>query len=288
MGDGGRPLSTLEKIRRDFPIALHGVSGSLGSTDELNDELNNGLKNGLKNGLNDELDPTYFKRLKNLIVRFEPFIVSDHCCWTRVGGQNFHDLLPLPFTREAAQHVASRISKVQDWLGRRILVENVSSYLSFTQDEMTEWEFLSEILEIADCGLLLDVNNIYVSSVNHGFDPLAYIAGIPKERVGQIHLAGHSTNWTTEGQKYLIDTHDHPICDEVWKLYGSAVRRFGQINTMVEWDAKIPEYFVLEAEILKARKIEEQNAKQPQSLIIPPSTSTEIWTDNISSAHTGF
>ena len=187
LGDGGRPLSILEKIRHNYSIAFHGVSGSLGSTDRLNDDLGR----------------SYYRRLRNLIDRFEPFIVSDHCCWTRVGGQSFHDLLPLPFTREAAKHVASRISKVQDWLGRKILIENVSSYLSFAQDEMTEWEFLTEILETADCGLLLDVNNIYVSSVNHGFDPLAYLNGLPKARVGQIHLAGHSTKLTAEGRMSL-------------------------------------------------------------------------------------
>jgi hypothetical protein len=266
LGDGGRPLSTLEKIRRDFPIAFHGVSGSLGSTDELN--------------------PNYFRRLKNLIARFDPFIVSDHCCWTRVGDQSFHDLLPLPFTREAARHVATQIAKVQDWLGRTILIENVSSYLSFVEDEMTEWEFLSEILRIADCGLLLDINNIYVSSVNHGFDPYTYLRGLPPERIGQIHLAGHSTHRTAGGQKYLIDTHDHPVCDEVWQLYGAAVRRFGRINTMVEWDAKIPKYGRLEAEIFKARQIEasqieDLNAKIVQPIPYPSTTSNDVWKGNI-------
>ncbi|MEO5971727.1 MAG: DUF692 domain-containing protein [Bdellovibrionia bacterium] len=267
LGDGGRPLATLEKIRRDFPIALHGVSGSLGSTDDL--------------------DKTYFTRLKNLIRRFDPFIVSDHCCWTRVNGQSFHDLLPLPFTQEAARHIATQITKAQDWLGQRILIENVSSYLSFAQDEMSEWEFLTEILEAADCGLLLDINNIYVSSVNHGFDPLAYLSGIPKDRVGQIHLAGHSTNWTDKGQKYLIDTHDHPVCAEVWSLYGKAVNHFGKINTMVEWDANIPNYNVLEAEILKARNVEKQNAKQIETLPFSPRATTEIWTSGIRSVETG-
>jgi uncharacterized protein (UPF0276 family) len=267
LGDGGRPLSTLEKIRRDFPIALHGVSASLGSTDEL--------------------DPQYFKRLKTLIKRFDPFIVSDHCCWTKAGGQSFHDLLPLPFTQEAAKHVASQISKVQDWLGQKILIENVSSYLSFNQDEMQEWEFLAEILKLADCGLLLDLNNIYVSSVNHSFNPLTYIVGIPQERVGQIHLAGHSTIWTDEGQKYLIDTHDHPVCNEVWDLYRASLQRFGQVNTMVEWDSNIPKYSVLEAEVLKAKKIQEQNAKQSQIDFASP-TSTQIWTNHISSAQAEF
>ncbi len=293
LGDGGRPLSTLEKIRRDFPIAFHGVSGSLGSTDNSNNNYNYSSSNS-NHKSNDGFNLPYFKRLKNLMRRFDPFIISDHCCWTRVNGQNFHDLLPLPFTQEAAKHVSSQISRVQDYLGRKILIENVSSYLSFAEDEMTEWEFLTEILTRSDCGLLLDINNIYVSSVNHGFDPLTYIGAIPKDRVGQIHLAGHSTHWTPDGLKYLIDTHDHPICDEVWTLYSHAIQRLGKINTMVEWDANIPEYSVLEGEISKARQIEGQHAKQLQNIseasessafepgfIVSSRAPVEVWKNDI-------
>lgn len=240
LGDGGRPPALLEKVRRDYPVAFHGVSLNLGSTDPLN--------------------RPYLERLKRAIGRFEPFIVSDHCCWTGVGGENLHDLLPLPHTLAAARHVARRIQRVQDFLGRRILIENVSSYLAFAPrgrgvGEMTEWEFLSEVTARADCGLLLDVNNVYVSSVNHGFDPLAYLHGIPAGRVGQIHLAGHSERRAPDGRPYLIDTHDHPVRDEVWALYAEAVRRFGPVSAMVEWDADIPSFGTLLGELDKAREV---------------------------------
>ena len=172
-----------------------------------------------------------------------------------MGGENLHDLLPLPYTEETLEHLVTRITQVQDFLGRRMLFENVSTYLTFSHSEMTEWQFLSELSKRADCGILLDVNNIYVSAQNLGFNPIHFLDGIPRERVGQIHLAGHSTQALGTGS-CLIDTHDHPVRDEVWDLYREAVKRFGKISTMVEWDASIPEFPVLKAEIEKARTIQ--------------------------------
>ena len=241
MADGGRPLSFLTKIRELKPIVLHGVSLSIASVDPLNKK--------------------YLANLKRLVSRIEPSIISDHCCWTGFNGQNLHDLMPVPFTEEAVTHIAGRVREVQDFLGRRILLENVSSYLNFKHSEMTEWEFLTEISTRADCGLLLDVNNVYVSSVNHNFDPMKYIMGVPKERVGQIHLAGHSEHVAKDGSKYLIDTHDNAVCDDVWKLYEATTRLLGNVNTMVEWDADIPDYSRLEEEVRKAQTIQEKVLK---------------------------
>jgi uncharacterized protein (UPF0276 family) len=234
-GNGGKPLAVLEKIRADHDIVLHGVSLSIGSTDPLS-----------KN---------YLKNLKSLCDRIEPKWNSDHLCWTGVEGENLHDLLPLPYTEEALDHIVRRISYVQETLGRRMLFENVSTYLTFQHSEMTEWEFLKELADRADCGILLDINNIYVSSQNLGFDPLKFLDGIPKDRVGQIHLAGHSVQETSQGT-CLIDTHDQPVTDSVWTLYQKAVSRFGAVSTMVEWDAEIPEFSALEAELEKARIIQ--------------------------------
>lgn len=169
------------------------------------------------------------------------------------GGQNLHDLLPLPYTEEALKHVVSRIGQVQDFLGRRILVENVSSYLTFTHSEMQEWEFLARVAQEADCGLLLDVNNIYVSSRNHGFDPMTYLNAVPADRVGQFHLAGYSDKGT-----HLIDTHDHPVSDPVWELYREALRRFGDVPTLIEWDDKLPEFSRLAEEAARAEFIREE------------------------------
>lgn len=242
MKDGGRPLSVLERIRRDFPVVLHGVSLSIGSVDPL--------------------DRDYLKRLKALVDRIDPAMLSDHCCWAGVNGQSLHDLVPLPFTREAIRHVAERVARVQDFLGRRILLENVSSYITFTHSEMTEWEFLAEIARRADCGILLDVNNVYVSSVNHGFDPVDYLSGIPTDRIGQIHLAGHSRKETEDGHVYLIDTHDHPVCDEVWELYAKTLQRHGDIPTMIEWDAEIPSLARLLEEMAKAGRIRDEFRKE--------------------------
>ena len=237
-GEGGRPLEVLERVRADYPVALHGVSLNVGSSDPL--------------------DRTYLKRLKALVDRIEPWAVSDHLCWTGVGGQNLHDLLPLPYTEEAVRHVGARLARVQDALGRRFLVENVSSYLSFEHSGMTEWEFLTRVAEEADCGILLDVNNIHVSAVNHGFDPLLYLNGVPKERVAQMHLAGYS-----DAGDLLIDTHDHPVTPPVWRLYEKALERFGQVPTLVEWDENIPPFPRLETERRKAQRLMDRHAQIP-------------------------
>jgi len=186
-----------------------------------------------------------------LIRRFDPAWVSDHLCWGAIGGHYAHDLLLLPHTEEAVRHVADRVRKVQDRLGRRILIENVSSYLTYSISSMPEWVFLTAVAEEADCGILLDVNNIYVSAVNHGFSPMEYLSGIPAGRVGQIHLAGHSTSGDL-----LIDTHDHPVPTPVWRLYREAVRRFGLVSTLIEWDDRIPSFEDLLAEANRAREIE--------------------------------
>jgi uncharacterized protein (UPF0276 family) len=226
----GRPLKILESIRKDHDIVLHGVSLSLGSTDEL--------------------DFQYLEKLKSLSNIIQPRFISEHLCWTGVDGENLHDLLPLPFTKETIEHLTSRILKVQEFLGGRILLENISSYLTFKHSEMAEWDFLSEVSKRADCGILLDVNNVYVNSINHGFDPKYYLQNLPQDRIGQIHLAGHSKQGDI-----LIDTHDGPVSSEVWDLFRLAVKLFGPVSTMVEWDSKIPDFTVLESEALIAKKI---------------------------------
>ncbi len=226
---GGRPLEVLEKVRERYPLVLHGVSMSLGSTDALNRK--------------------YLGELARLARRFEPAWVSDHLCWTGVSGHNLHDLLPLPYTEETLRYVANRIRQAQEILGRRILIENVSSYMEFTISTLSEWEFLVGVAEEADCGILLDINNIYVNAFNHRFDPKRYIDAIPRERVVQIHLAGHSNHGA-----YLLDTHDHPICEDVWALYEHAVRRFGEVSTLIEWDDNIPEFDELAATAEEARR----------------------------------
>ena len=233
MVPGGRPLRVLTEVRARFPIALHGVSLNIGSADPLR--------------------KSYLDDLKALVRRFEPTIVSDHLCWTGVDGRNLHDLLPLPYTEGALRHVAERVLRVQDHLGRQLALENVSSYFAYAEDAMPEWEFLAGVAERADCGILLDVNNIFVSAHNHGFDPLDYLAGIPAQRVFQIHLAGHSQ----EGE-LLIDTHDHPVRHEVWSLYEMALRRTGPVSTLIEWDDRIPEFHELAAEAARARAILER------------------------------
>jgi uncharacterized protein (UPF0276 family) len=230
MVPGGKPLHYLDRVREHYPLVMHGVSMSIGSIDPLN------------------LD--YLAQLKALAERIEPAWISDHLCWTGAHGRNMHDLLPLPYTEEAITHVADRVSQVQDFLGRRMLLENVSSYVSYADSRLTEWEFLSAIAERADCLILLDVNNIYVSSYNHEFDPRDYLDGIPVERVYQFHLAGH----TNHGD-YIIDTHDHPVVDPVWELYADAVRRFGFVSTMIERDDNIPPLDELIEELNQARRI---------------------------------
>ena len=227
---GGRALEVLEGVRASYPIAMHGVSMSIGSTDPLNRD--------------------YLKQLRDLARRFEPAWISDHLCWTGVGGRNLHDLLPLPYTEEAIRHVVARIREVQDALERPILIENVSSYMAFADSTMTEWEFISAIADEANCGILLDINNIFVSAFNHRFDANEYIDAMPAERVVQYHLAGHSDHGT-----YLLDTHDHPVRDEVWALFERAVRRFGAVSAIVEWDDNIPEFAELANTADRARDI---------------------------------
>jgi uncharacterized protein (UPF0276 family) len=226
---GGKPLYHLTRIREHYPMVMHGVSMSIGSTQPL--------------------DRTYLAEVKALAQRIEPAWISDHLCWTGVAGKNLHDLMPLPYTDEALKHVAQRVRTVQDILGRRILLENVSSYVTFRDSRLSEWDFLRAVAEEADCLILLDVNNIYVSSINHEFDPREYLAAIPVERVQQIHLAGHQNHGD-----YLIDSHDHPVPDPVWALYADAVRRFGRVSTMIERDANIPPLAELQDELLAARR----------------------------------
>jgi uncharacterized protein (UPF0276 family) len=231
LAPGGRPYAVLEKVRRDVPVVLHGVSLAVGSVDPLDERLLRGLR-----ALTDRVEPAY---------------VSDHLCWGRHGGRYAHDLLPLPYTEEALAHVVARVGKVQDALGRQILLENVSSYVEFAASSLTEWEFLARVAEDADCGILLDVNNVYVSARNHGFDPDAYLAGIPADRVGQFHLAGHSDHG-----KYVLDTHDAPVVDAVWELYRSALRRFGRVPALIEWDDQVPDLERLVEESRRARAVE--------------------------------
>ncbi|ARG98122.1 MNIO family bufferin maturase [Legionella micdadei] len=230
---GGKPLYFLDQIRENYPVVMHGVSLSIGSTEPL--------------------DRNYLKDLKALAQRVDPVWISDHLCWTGVQGLNMHDLLPIPYTEEAIKHIVSRITEVQDYLGQRILIENVSSYLTFTQSEMTEWEFISEIAQQADCYILLDVNNIYVSSINHEFNALDYLNGVPAERIMQIHLAGHSNYG-----HYIIDTHDAPIIQPVWDLYAETITKLGRVSTMIERDDKIPPLTELLIELDQARRIMER------------------------------
>jgi uncharacterized protein len=229
---GGKPLHFLDRVRRDYPVVMHGVSMSIGAHGPLNFK--------------------YLADLKALAERIEPRWISDHLCWTGVDGYNLHDLMPLPYTEEAVRHVVDHVRQVQDFLGRRILLENVSSYVTYQQSEMTEWDFLREISERADCHILLDINNIYVSAFNHGFDPNAYLNGIPVNRVQQFHLAGHENYGN-----YIIDTHDAPIIDPVWELYAAAVQRFGPVSTMIERDDNIPPLAELLWELDRCRALAE-------------------------------
>ncbi|HZW88404.1 MAG TPA: DUF692 domain-containing protein [Myxococcaceae bacterium] len=228
---GGRPRAVLEAVRRDRPVVLHGVSLSVGSVDPL--------------------DTGYLRDLRALADAVEPAWVSDHLCWGTFGRHNAHDLLPLPLTEESLTHVVSRVSEVQELLGRRILLENVSSYLTYTSSTLAEWDFLAEVARRADCLILLDVNNVYVSAINHGFDPAEYLRGIPVDRVAQFHLAGHQDLGT-----HLLDTHDAAVPDPVWALYRDAVRRFGRVSTLVEWDDHIPPLDEVLAEAERARAFE--------------------------------
>ncbi|URW76705.1 DUF692 domain-containing protein [Sphingomonas donggukensis] len=229
MIDGGRPVDVLERVRARHPVALHGVSMSIGSADGL--------------------DRDHLDRLKALVDRIEPLFVSDHLCWTRIDGFNSHDLLPLPYTREALDVVCTNISRAQDRLGRTMLIENPSSYIRFDGDA-TEWQFMAEMCARTGCDLLLDVNNIHVSATNHGFDAMEYLRGVPADRVRQIHLAGHS-----QGRTLLIDTHDTPVPASVWALYDAALALVGPVATMIERDDAIPPLTDLLAELDCARRI---------------------------------
>ncbi len=233
----GKPLQILDKIRQHYPVVMHGVSLSIGGSDPI--------------------DMNYLQQVKQLAEYIEPKWISDHLCWTGVDGVNLHDLLPLPYNQQTIDHVVSRINQVQEFLGRRILLENVSSYLTYTQSEIPEWEFLDIISRQADCYILLDVNNIYVSAYNQCFDPQEYLKGIPVDRVGQIHLAGHSNKGN-----YILDTHDDEIIESVWKLYCDAIQRFGLVSTMIERDDNIPNLNVLLKEMNYARSLAEITFKE--------------------------
>ena len=229
MVDGGRPLAVLDQILEGYRVVQHGVSMYFGSVEPLNRE--------------------HLRRLKTLVKRTKTPWLSDHLCWGSVDGRYTHDLLPMPYTFEAAEVTARKIREARDFLEVPIAVENVSSYAEFHVSEMTEWQFLNEVVERADCGILLDVNNIYVSSQNHDFDPFEYLNAIPPERVAQIHVAGHS-----KYEKYILDTHDHAVIDPVWKLYQQAIVRAGVTATLLEWDDRIPSFDEVHAEARKAER----------------------------------
>ncbi len=228
MVEGGRPLEVLEQIRSRYPIVLHGVSMSVGSAEGSNTD--------------------YLRALAKLARRFDPAWISDHLCWTRTGRHNLHDLIPLPYNEEAVRVAARRIREAQDALGQRILIENISSYLTYTHSVLKEWEFVAAVAEEADCGILLDINNVFVNAFNHRFSAEQYIDGMPIERVAQFHLAGHRDCGT-----HLLDTHDQQIHAEVWQLYEHALRRFGAVSTLIEWDDHIPEFAELQAEVSAAQ-----------------------------------
>jgi len=231
---GGPQPAFLERIRRDYPLSLHGVGLSLGSTDPL--------------------DRAHLTNLKRVVDRFEPAFVSEHLSWSSIGGQFINDLLPLPYTEEALAHFSERVSFVQEFLGRTILIENPSSYLAFEHSTFPEWEFISALSRRSGCGILLDINNVYVSAHNHGFDAATYLDGVPAERVREFHLAGHSTQITRSGTTLLVDTHDGRVSEGVWSLFAAAVRRFGPRPTLIEWDANLPTFDVLEDEACIAER----------------------------------
>jgi uncharacterized protein (UPF0276 family) len=229
MVDAGRPLAVLDQILERYRVVQHGVSMYFGSAEPLNRD--------------------HLRRLKKLVKRTGTPWLTDHLCWGSVDGRYTHDLLPMPYTFEAAEVTARKICEARSFLEVPIAVENVSSYAEFHVSEMTEWQFLNEVVERADCGILLDVNNIYVSSQNHNFDPYEYVNAVDPARVAQIHIAGHS-----KFEKYILDTHDHPVIDPVWKLYEHAIRRIGNTPTLLEWDDRIPSFREVHAEAMKAAK----------------------------------
>jgi uncharacterized protein len=230
----GAAHSALEAIRSHYPLSLHGVGLSLGATDPL--------------------DRAHLAQLRAAIDRYQPTLVSEHLCWGIAGGRHTNDLLPLPYTREALRHLVSRVGEAQDALRQRLLIENVSSYVTFSDSQMTEWDFLAALAQESGCGILLDVNNIYVSARNHGFDALEYLAALPRTAVEEIHLAGHSTR-ILDGHELLIDTHNARVCDAVWTLYAAAVARFGRAPTLIEWDTDLPALDVLVEEAHHADRI---------------------------------
>ena len=236
MVDGGRPLEVLDQILEQYDVVQHGVSMYFGSAGAP--------------------DPEHLKRLKRLVKRTKTPWLSDHLCWGSVDGRYTHDLLPMPYTWEAVKVTAERIRHVQDFLEIPVVVENVSSYAEYHVSEMTEWEFLNEVVEHADCGILLDVNNIYVSSQNHSFDPFTYVNAVPADRIAQIHIAGHS-----KFEKYILDTHDHPVLEPVWQLYARTIERAGPTATLLEWDDNIPSFEDVHAEALKANQFLHAAAK---------------------------
>lgn len=241
---GGRPLYYLDQIRERYPVVMHGVSLSIGAADPLNWD--------------------YLTQLKKLADRVQPKWISDHTCWSSTGKHSLHDLLPVPQTEEAAWHIIEKVKQVQDFFGQRIMLENISSYMEYTASTMTEWDFIKLIAEESDSLILLDVNNVYVSAQNHGFDPMKYLEAIPPARVGQFHLSGHSDKGT-----HLLDTHDSLIIDEVWQLYQNAVARFGEVSTLIEWDEHIPPFEELFAELTKAKEryatVKAKQSAQPEA-----------------------
>ncbi|GAT34570.1 hypothetical protein TSACC_23001 [Terrimicrobium sacchariphilum] len=239
MVDAGRPLHVLDQILEQYRVVQHGVALYFGSADPLNRD--------------------HLRKLKRLVRRTGTPWLSDHLCWGSVDGRYTHDLLPMPYTFEAARITARKIREARDYLEVPICVENVSSYAEYHVSEMTEWEFLTEVVELADCGILLDVNNIYVSSQNHGFNPMEYVNFLPAHRVGQIHIAGHS-----RFERYILDTHDHPVLDPVWRLYDRAIQRSGHTATLLEWDDRIPAFDEVHAEALKARRYLDTKLPAPE------------------------
>lgn len=236
-GRGGKPIRLLDTVRKHYPVSFHGVGLSLGSTDPLNRD--------------------HLAQLKSLVDDYQPGLISEHVSWSSVGGVYFNDLLPLPYTEEALDHLVDRVSQVQDALGRRILMENPSTYLTFTDSVIPEHEFLVALARRSGCGLLLDVNNVYVNASNHGFDADDYLANIPGELVGEIHLAGHTVN-TFEDGRVVIDSHNQPVCEPVWQLFEQTIRRIGPKPSLIEWDTDLPELAVLQAEAATAESLMER------------------------------
>lgn len=247
----GRPWAVLQRVRKDVPIVMHGVSLAIGNVEPL--------------------DKVYLAKLKQLKEAIEPAWVSDHICWGGFGGHNAHDLLPLPYTEETLNHIVPRIHAVQDFLGEQMVFENVSSYVTFETSEMSEWEFVSELAKRSGCGLLVDVNNIFVSANNHQFAVEDYLNAIPKEHVAQFHVAGH-----TDKGDFLLDTHTGPIIEDVWDVYKQAVQRFGRVPTLIEWDENVPSFEEVVAESVIARRLEREVLHGSQGTVSNPEELLEV------------